>query len=69
MAAEDIIIPFVIFGAIVLIVAIVARYRAEKMKVQAAGGDEYRRLAEESVKSQRAVLDEVQRMNATLREV
>lgn len=69
MSAEDVLVPLIIFSAIVLIVGIVMRYRAERARVQAAGGDEYRKLAEEAVRSQRAMLDEVQRMNATLREI
>lgn len=69
MAEEDIIIPAIIFTAIVLIVLIVMRARTERARVKVEGGEEYRRLAEEAVKSQRAVLEEVQRMNATLREI
>lgn len=67
--AEDVLIPFIIFAAIVAVVFIVARYRAEKLRVEAAGGDDYRRLAEEAVRAQRSMLEEVQRMNATLREI
>lgn len=62
-------IPMVFFIAIVAAIGVVMHFRNEREKVRAAGGAEYRKLAEEAVASQKTLLDEVQRMNATLREI
>ena len=62
-------IPIAMAMAAVAIVAIVMHFRNERIKVQAAGGGDYRRLAEEAVNAQRAMVEETQRMNATLREI
>lgn len=62
-------VPIAAFGMIVALVGVVLYYRHERIKVQAEGGGEYRKLAEEAVRGQRLVLEEVQRMNATLKEI
>ncbi|MEA3200449.1 MAG: hypothetical protein QOE90_1877 [Thermoplasmata archaeon] len=62
-------IPIVIFLSIPLLVGIVLYFRHERIKVEAGGGGDYRRLAEEAVRGQRLVLEETQRMNATLKEI
>ncbi len=62
-------IPIAAFGMIVAIIGMLFYYRHERLKVEAGGGGEYRKLAEEAVRGQRLVLDEVQRMNATLKEI
>lgn len=53
------------FAAIIGI-AIVLFFRNQRAKYQ--GGD-YQRLAEEAVRGQRVLLDEMQRMNQTLKEI
>ncbi|HWH08628.1 MAG TPA: hypothetical protein VNX21_05465 [Candidatus Thermoplasmatota archaeon] len=67
MVEEAIWIPTAFFAAIVLSIAIVMYYRNERAKV--TGGGDYRKLAEEAVRGQRVLLDEMQRMNATLKEI
>lgn len=62
-------IPIIMFFAVVAIVGIVMYYRHERAKLELEGGGEYRKLAEEAVRGQRLVLEEVQRMNATLKEI
>lgn len=56
-------------GGIVLIVKYVFDYRSNVRRYQAEGGTEYRRLAEEAVSSQKALTEEVRRMNQTLAEI
>jgi hypothetical protein len=51
------------------IIGLVLYYRHERVKVQATGGGDYHKLADEAVRGQRLVLEEVQRMNATLKEI
>ena len=68
MVAEEW-IPIVFFIAAVAIVAIVMFYRTERAKAQAMGGGDYRKLAEEALATHRMLLDETQRMNASLKEI
>lgn len=67
MVDEAIWIPTVFFATIVLSIGIVMYFRNERAKV--TGGGDYQRLAEEAVRGQRVLLDEMQRMNATLKEI
>lgn len=67
MVDEAIWIPSVFFLSIVASIAIVMYFRNERAKV--AGGGDYQKLAEEAVRGQRVLLDEMQRMNATLKEI
>lgn len=67
MAEEGLWIPVAFFFAVVASIAIVMYYRNERAKV--AGGGDYRKLAEEAVRGQRVLLDEMQRMNGTLKEI
>lgn len=69
MAEEDIVIPLIIFSAIVAIVWLALHFRTQKAKVLAGGGGDYRRLAEEAVRGQQVLLEEVKAMNAHLREI
>ncbi|HWG91574.1 MAG TPA: hypothetical protein VNZ52_12065 [Candidatus Thermoplasmatota archaeon] len=69
MANEEVWIPIVFFLAITAIVGLVMYFRTERVKAQAASGGDYRRLAEEAVRNQRVLLEEVQRMNQTLKEI
>jgi hypothetical protein len=65
----DYLIPLAFFAAIVVIVWLVMHYRTQRAKYAAAGGGDYKRLADEALRGQRVLLDEVQRMNATLKEI
>ena len=67
MVEESIWIPSVFFLSIVASIAIVMYFRNERAKV--SGGGDYQKLAEEAVRGQRVLLDEMQRMNATLKEI
>lgn len=67
MADEGLWIPVAFFFAVVASIAIVMYYRTERAKV--AGGGDYQKLAEEAVRGQRVLLDEMQRMNSTLKEI
>lgn len=69
MADPDIWVPIAFFLAIVATIAIVMYYRTERAKVVAASGGQYQKLAEEAVRGQRVLLDEIQRMNTTLQEI
>lgn len=60
-------IPIIMFVCIVAAIAVVMYFRTERAKF--AGGGEYQRLAEEAVRGQRVLLEEMQRMNATLKEI
>lgn len=64
-----VLIPIVLFIAIVAAIGLVMYFRTEKAKAIAAGGGEYQRLAEEAVRGQRVLLEEMQRMNTTLKEI
>ena len=68
MAISDVevFIPMVFFVSIVAAIGIVMYFRTQRAKYQ--GGD-YQRLAEEAVRGQRVLLDEMQRMNQTLKEI
>jgi hypothetical protein len=55
--------------AIVAIIGLVQYFRTQRAKAEAAGGGDYRRLAEEAVQAQRSLLEEVRRMNTTLKEI
>lgn len=69
MALEGEWIPIVFFFAVVAAIAIVMYYRTERAKAMASGGGDYQRLAEEAVRGQRVLLEEMQRMNTTLKEI
>lgn len=69
MAIEGEWIPIAFFMAVVAAIAIVMYYRTERAKAMAAGGGDYQRLAEEAVRGQRVLLEEMQRMNTTLKEI
>ena len=60
-------IPIAFFFATVLAIGVVMYFRAERAK--AMGGGDYRKLADEAVRGQRVLLDEMQRMNTTLKEI
>lgn len=62
-------IPIVMFLTIPLIVGLVMYFRTQRTKVEAESGGQYRQLAEEAVRGQRQLLDEMQRMNTTLKEI
>lgn len=63
----ELLIPIVFFLSIVATIAVVMHFRTERAKL--AGGGDYQRLAEEAVRGQRVLLEEMQRMNATLKEI
>jgi hypothetical protein len=69
MALDGEWVPIAFFFAIVASIAIVMYYRTERAKAVALGGGDYQRLAEEAVRGQRVLLEEMQRMNATLKEI
>lgn len=69
MTAEDIVVPIVIFGSIVAIVWLALHFRTQKARIVASGGGDYKRLAEEAVRGQQILLEEVKTMNAHLREI
>jgi len=69
MALEGEWIPITFFFAVVAAIAIVMYYRTERVKAMASGGGNYQKLAEEAVRGQRVLLEEMQRMNATLKEI
>ena len=69
MALDGTWIPIALFGCIVAAIAVVMYYRTERAKAVAAGGGDYQRLAEEAVRGQRVLLEEMQRMNTTLKEI
>lgn len=72
MVSEDAIyalIPIVLFLSTAAVIALGLYFRTERIKAQHAGGGEYRKLAEEAVRGQNALLVEVERMNATLKEI
>ncbi len=70
MALEaEIIGPVTLFLSIVAIVWLALHFRNQKAKILAAGGGDYKRLAEEAVRGQQILLDEIKTMNATLREI
>jgi len=62
-------IPIALFGCTVAAIGVVMHYRTERAKAMSEGGGDYRKLAEEAVRGQRVMLEEVQRMNATLKEI
>lgn len=66
MADEGIWIPIALFVCTVAAIGIVMYFRTQRARYQ--GGD-YQRLAEEAVRGQRVLLDEMQRMNQTLKEI
>lgn len=66
---EEVIILITLFLSIVAIVGLSLHFRNEKAKVLAGGGGEYKRLAEEAVRGQQILLEEVRAMNAHLREI
>ena len=60
-------IPIAFFFAIVAAIAIIMYFRTQRAKF--SGGGDYHRLAEEAVRGQRVLLEEIQRMNTTLKEI
>jgi len=66
---EYVFIPLTFFASIVAIFAVGLYYRNERLKAQAGGGGDYRRIAEEAVQSQQALLEETRRMNKALAEI
>ena len=69
MAEAWVLVPI---GAFVMIIAVVWSsmwFRAQKAKYETSGGGDYRRLADEAVRGQRVLLEEMQRMNTTLKEI
>lgn len=69
MAAEWIFVPVTLFLSIAAIAIAMAYFRLQRIRAEAQGGTDYRRLAEEATNNQRAVLDEVRKMNRTLEEI
>jgi hypothetical protein len=69
VAGEGLWIPVAFFFAVVAIIGIIMYYRTERAKAEAGGGGDYHRLAEEAVRGQRVLLEEMQRMNTTLKEI
>jgi len=53
----------------ILIVVTALYFRNERFKAENDGGSKYRELAEEALRGQKALLDEVKRMNTSLREI
>ncbi|MHB8605809.1 MAG: hypothetical protein ACYDCK_11195 [Thermoplasmatota archaeon] len=68
MATADF-VPLAGIAMVVALVAIIMYYRNERVKHESTGGGDYRRLAESAVASQKILLDEIQKMNATLHEI
>lgn len=62
-------IPISFFLAVVVAIGVVMYFRTERAKAAASGGGNYQKLAEEAVRGQRVLLDEMQRMNTTLKEI
>jgi hypothetical protein len=69
MALEDYLVPVAFFAMIVLIVYFTTRARNERRRLEISGGGDFRGLAEDSVKAQQALTDEIRAMNATLKEI
>jgi hypothetical protein len=65
----DTVVPIMGMAFTLAVIGLVFYYRHERIKVQASGGGDYQKLAEEAVRGQRLVLEEVQRMNQTLKEI
>lgn len=61
-------IPIAFFLCVVAGLVAVMYFRNERAKAIGGGGD-YRTLADEAVRGQRIMLEEVQRMNTTLKEI
>lgn len=68
MADWEILIPISFFAMIVAIVGLTMHFRTQRAR-HLTGGDDYRRLAEEAVRGQQVLLDEMKAMNASLREI
>ena len=67
MSSEWVLVPLAAFALVAIAIVMGTRYRTERLRVQ--GGGDYQRLADEAVRGQRVLLEEVQRMNATLKEI
>ena len=65
--AVAVFIPIAFFVAVVAAIGLIMYFRNQR--AIAGGGGDYRKLAEEAVRGQRVLLEEVQRMNATLKEI
>lgn len=66
---DEILVPLIIFGSIVAVVFIIARYRTERLRIEGSAGEDYRRLADQAIAHQKTLAEEVQRMNVHLREI
>jgi hypothetical protein len=69
VSAEGIVIPIAGMSFTIAIIGLIFYYRHERLKIQSSGGGDYHKLADEAVRGQRLVLEEVQRMNQTLKEI
>ncbi|HET6403322.1 MAG TPA: hypothetical protein VFH78_01640 [Candidatus Thermoplasmatota archaeon] len=69
MAEVWVLVPIGFFLSIVAVIGLIMYFRTERAKALAAGGGNYQRLAEEAVRGQRVLLEEMQRMNVTLKEI
>lgn len=69
MADIWILVPITLFLTIGASIGLFLYFRYQRARLDSEGGGEYRRLAEEAVRGQKALLDEVGRMNATLKEI
>ena len=69
MALEGEWIPIIFFICVVVAIGVVMYFRTQRATAIAAGGGDYQRLAEEAVRGQRVLLEEMQRMNTTLKEI
>lgn len=65
----EFLIPIVLFLSVVAAIGVVMYFRTERAKAMSSGGGNYERLAEEAVRGQRVLLEEMQRMNTTLKEI
>lgn len=62
-------VPIAFFLAAAAVLIAIAYFRHERAKLEAHGGGDYRRLAEEAVQGQRTLLEEMRTMNASLAEI
>ena len=69
MVESWVFVPLGAFLTAMIVVGLSAYFRTERAKAEASGGGDYRRLADEAVRGQRVLLEEMQRMNATLKEI
>jgi len=62
-------IPIIWAFATVGIVGIVFWAKTQRARIEAEAGGSYQKLAEEALRSQKILLEEVRRMNESLREI